>query len=206
MKMQKIFVPLAGVAAMLVLGASGPAVAQSKTAQSAMVSTTYLSDAYEITPATTYSFDSACAETYFTTVITGPVVTCERYNNGTSCVGSGPGATQPDENSGQLISFLNAQARCMFFNGGTLTSDDKPYTKTVPVNVPAAGPNRGKWNYTWTYTITPDGNPSSTVEAGTCWSAASSDSLTVDVKFGRLRVVRKLSTAELEDQVFVHAA
>jgi hypothetical protein len=57
--------------------AGGTASAQSKTAQSAMVATVYDSTAYIIEPTITYSYDSACAGAYFSTVITGPVVTCD---------------------------------------------------------------------------------------------------------------------------------
>jgi hypothetical protein len=152
--------------------------------------TTYDSDAYEITPTTTYSFDNETmidpesASDYFSTVIDGPVITCDTFSTGTSCVGDGPGAAQPAENPGALNSFLLSTERCIFFNGGTLGSD-APDTKSVHVTVSAAGPNRGRWHYTWTYTITPVNTVEhpSTVGPLTSWDVDASGSLTVDVGF-----------------------
>jgi hypothetical protein len=134
----------------------------SQTAQSIMVSLTPNSTGFEIGGDATWDYDHPaqdCAANHFTTVTTGPVVTCDSAG----CTTPPAAPADPGDTPGHINSFINSQAvKCDFFCGGTLPSDAN--SKTVNVNI-NSGTNKGHWHFTWTYTVTPTGP----VDPQTCW-------------------------------------
>jgi hypothetical protein len=141
-----------------------------QTAQSIMVAVKPNASAYQIVGTITWSFnnqpphDCVVEGGYYTTIITGPDITC----SGQGCTNPPPTPDPPSPDPSNTR-FVANQERCVFFCGGTLTapeSSQNPYTQFVNVNIPS-GPNRGNWKFTWTYTIVPTGNGE--VAARTCW-------------------------------------
>jgi hypothetical protein len=130
---------------------AGFALAQTKTAQSAMVQVNLDNANYVIEGTITWKYDRDAAETYYDNVlVSGPVITV-----GTGAQPATPAAPAPDANKLQQ----HAQAeRCTFFLGGTLASDT--YTQTVNAT--------RSWKFTWTYNITPK---VTSVAAKTQWSS-----------------------------------
>ena len=152
----------------------------SQTAQSIMVNMTPNSGAFEIGGSITWSYTHpvrTCATDHYTTVVTGPDVTCDPFPSG-GCTSPPPPPSPPGDSNGHLNSFLNSQtAKCAFFCGGTLPSDTND--KTVNVNI-SSGTNKGHWHFTWHYTLTPTGP----VDPQTCYTCEETGGGgSVDVKF-----------------------
>src|ERR1043166_6376431 len=115
--------------------------ASSQTAQSIMVGGNLNSGAFVIGGSTTWSYTHpvrTCASDHYTTVETGPTVTCD----GAGCTTQPPTPPPPGDTPGHLNSFLNSSqaAKCAFFCGGTLPSDTND--RIVNVNI-AHGTNQG---------------------------------------------------------------
>jgi hypothetical protein len=143
-----------------------------------MVSMTPNSGAFVIGGSTTWSYTHparSCAADHYTTVVTGPDVTCD----GAGCTSQPPAPTPPGDTPGHLNSFLNSSqaVKCAFFCGGTLPSDTNDRTVNV---INAHNPNQGHWHFTWHYTLTPTG----TVDPQTCYTCTETGGGgSVDVQF-----------------------
>ncbi len=151
----------------------------SQTAQSIMVNMTPNSSAFEIGGSTTWTYTHpvrTCAADHYTTVVTGPDVTCSPYPSG-GCTSAPTPPPAPGDTNGHLNQFLNSQtAKCAFFCGGTLPSDTND--RSVNVNN-SHDPNKGHWTFTWHYTLTPTGP----VDPQTCYTCAGTGGGPVDVQF-----------------------
>jgi hypothetical protein len=139
--------------------------AQSQTAQSAMVDLQLGHASYQIEGTITWTYDRDAAETFYSNAWDGnaPVVTV-----GSGAVQTSPG---PDAPSGVALQNHAQQERCTFFLGGDLTGTT--YTQTV-------NGTKG-WKWTYTYNITPNLEPA-TVAAKTAWTSEETGG-TVDVTF-----------------------
>lgn len=150
----------------------------SQTAQSIMVSMTPNSGAFVIGGSTTWTYTHpvrTCAGDHYTTVQTGPVITC----SGSGCLVPPPAPPPPGDTPGHLNSFLNSSqaVKCAFFCGGDLPTDANQRSVNVNIN---SGTNKGHWTFTWTYTLTPTGP----VDPQTCYTCEETGGGgSVDVKF-----------------------
>jgi hypothetical protein len=185
MKAKAVCLVLGLVTAVLFMSFStaGSAGEPAQTAQSIMVYMEYDSEAYEIGGTTTWTFQRGtvnspgCAMNAYTTVVGGPVVSCN--GGGTSgCQTAPTPPSAPAANMNELQNWAQHE-RCTFFCGGELSSNSYTQFEQVNVNSGPAG-NKGTWRFTWTYTITPISNP---VEANTCWTSVVEGGGTVDIEF-----------------------
>jgi len=131
MKLNRVFVILAGVAALVFLVVSGTALAQTKTAQSAMFENS-ASGTFVITGGQVWEYNKDTAATYFTNELdttVAPTVGC----TGSGCAPgnpawipnycptpSSPSAPDPQDNQ---VNHVLGQNSCTFFDGGILTGD-----------------------------------------------------------------------------------
>jgi hypothetical protein len=145
---------------------AAPPTSSSQTAQSIMVNMTPNSGAFVIGGSTTWSYTHpvrSCAADHYTTVVTGPDVTCSPYPSG-GCTSAPTPPPAPGDSNGHLNQFLNSQtAKCAFFCGGILPSDTND--RSVNVNN-SHDPNKGHWTFTWHYALTPTGP----VDPQTCYT------------------------------------
>jgi hypothetical protein len=162
MKMNRVFVVLTGVAALLVLVASGTVLAApSQTGQGIMVNITTAGN-FAFTETQLYSFNVTTASTYYSNVLTsGPTFVSSAFTGPDVCPPAAPAVPScPAPDSSQVAGTsppgIAVQDKCIFLDGGNLS--DSTYSKTVTSATTSCtvGPKtRNRTDtYTCAYTIT----------------------------------------------------
>jgi hypothetical protein len=188
MKINRVSMILAGVAALLFLVIGGTASAATATAQSAMFDNE-ASGNFVITGDSVYSYNKDTAATYFTNAWNGvvPTPTCTGGGSGGVNCSSGnqpatPSAPDPDAN--KLNGHIGCNS-CNFWDGSALSLSCAVGTTPYTQDVTLSGLNtKGNWKYTFTYNIgfsaAGDAYNSAPV-ALTAWDLQSSSTTNADV-------------------------
>lgn len=180
--MRKINLPIPLLILGLAVILAGSALAQTKTAQSAMFDNS-ASGNFVITGSSVYSYNRDTAATYFTNNWDGAAATVGCTGGGAggvNCLAANKPATPaaPAADDNKLNGHVGCNA-CNFWGGNALSlacGGPTSYNQVVTLS----GLNgRGNWNFTFTYTI--GLTTTDPVPAGTAWDLQTSSTTNADV-------------------------